>query len=85
MAAVCPAGPDPIMTSFECISLVPRVELLKGEAMEGKPADAVFFWLNDAATANGRLTDERRGVRRVRRKAEANSLAVDSKSSRVYS
>jgi hypothetical protein len=78
MAAVWPAGPDPIMTSFECILRVwvLRFALLREKGTELKPLDGIFFWFNDAAAANGRDIDERRGVRRVLRKAEANSLAV---------
>jgi hypothetical protein len=66
-----------MMTSFECMFRVrPRVVLLKGEDTELNP-DVLFFWLKDAAAASGRLREERRGVRRARRKAEANSFAVE--------
>jgi hypothetical protein len=62
---------------LECIFLIPRALLVKGEVtLLSVVADGVFFWLKDAAMATGSPSEDRRGEKRVRRKAEANSLAA---------
>jgi len=64
-----------MITNFECICRTPFWEVLSVEVAEAKPGVACL-WLKDAATAIGRLRDDRRTDGRVRRNAEANSLIV---------
>lgn len=73
MAAVCPAGPEPIITSLECILLAPMPVPLRGEVAEARPG-AACLWCKVAAAAIGKLREDRKGEKRVRRNAEANTL-----------
>jgi hypothetical protein len=73
---VWPAGPEPIITSFECIPLSPIGVVLRDGVAEVRAGVAACFWFKNAAAARGKPREERRGKRRVRRNAEANSLTV---------
>ena len=68
MAAVCAAGPDPIMTSFECIFLLVtlgRAELVAPVSRDRKDAAVIGIIIEERS-------DESSGLRNV----EENSLAV---------
>jgi len=50
--------------------------VLRDVVAEVMPGVATCFWFKNAAAARGKLREERRGKKRVRRNAEANSLTV---------
>lgn len=79
MAAVWPAGPEPIIASFECM---PRFCMwVASGARPPVAAEAVFFWLKATAAAEtGSEIEDLRGKEDARRKkAEENTLAVVGK------
>jgi hypothetical protein len=50
--------------------------VLRDVVAEAMPGVVACFWFKNAAAARGKLREERRGKKRVRRNAEANSLTV---------
>ena len=64
MAAVWPAGPEPIMTTLECM------------VRAGGGASALASRATKGRDANGRAREARKGVMPTRRRVEANTLTV---------
>lgn len=79
MAAVCAAGPEPIMTTLLCTILDADVELTRtGVARGWDRTEAVGedFWCRDDAAAAVNPREDRRVEKGKRRKIEENSLTV---------
>lgn len=75
MAAVWPAGPEPMITNLECI-LRECVLEVTDRFEEESPAAGDARWLCMAAAATGREKKEKKREEDARRSVEANSLAV---------
>jgi hypothetical protein len=50
--------------------------VLRDGVAEVRPGFAICFWFKNAVTARGKLREERRGKKRVRRNVEANNLTI---------
>lgn len=50
--------------------------MLRDGVAEARPGAVACFWFKNAAAARGKLREERRGKKRVRRNAEVNSLTI---------
>lgn len=81
MAAVWPAGPDPIITSFECI-LLESTFGVPAKFTADKPAFGDTRLLCDVAAATGTENKDKTREEVARLKAEANSLAMYAGSAR---
>jgi len=73
MAAVCAAGPEPMMTILECMPLTVGLE---GVGFPGCVDPVPSVWERKAAPTRGMLREGRRDESKGRRKAALNSLAV---------
>lgn len=83
MAAVCPAGPEPMMTTLECIFRDSNAVVERVAGMDESPAAAWFFCLEEAVMAMGTAKAEVRKEDEALFRVEANSLAAGD-DSRVW-